>query len=554
MTGIENSFEFDFDQGKLPSLEIINYLERRMKEKVDEYEVVVKQKDETIKKLNQRIAELESFIEELKAEKSKNYQDLLQQNKELILKIEESKDLLVKQKEKHQKEINLLKSIFDKTKADIDSLSKELDEIKKERSKLKEENINLLAEKERLESRLKTLDDQLSNAKQAVENTLGELLAERRKVDELLKKINQLQKDNEDLKKQLDSTKLAWDSERAQWKEMWERERSLWESHRMEFAVWEERLRNEREAWLKILKEEEAKGVENARKLAQVLEESSKWSYKVGELLKLYANKEIVLPHILTSTDTLKKKVDKGVRKVLFFAVFSFMILGSAGYIYYDWSRKLHLSLVASRILDDTLYTSFIKDDEVYLFTDPNKGIIVKDKEFKTIDIINEIEGKVFKPFLLTKEGSFIWVFDLSSLRFLKIDLNEKKLLSSIRSLTYAPQGLVSDGRYLWSFDGIGGVLQRYDVDGEINSVNTYELDGIKRVDSLSWMGEELIVISNSKLHRFVFKNDRFTKISSQKAKNFVYCYVYKDEIYLLKDMLAAKKIEIYKMKNKELL
>lgn len=554
MSDIENSFEFNPIDKELPSFEIINYLEKRMKEKVDEYEGIVRQKDDTIKKLNQRILELESFIEELKTTKSKSEQDILQQNKELIFKVEESKNLLVKQKEKHQKEINLLKNIFDKTRLDIESLSKELDELKKERTKLRNDNMSLISEKERLENKLKMVDEQLSTSKQAVEQTLSELFSERKKIDELSKKLIQAQKDNEELKKQIDSIKLAWDSERAQWKEMWERERSLWESHRMEFAVWEERLRSEREAWLKVLREEESKGIENAKKLAEVLEESSKWSYKVGELLKLYANKEIVLPHVFTSSETIKKKVNRGIRKVIVFALFSIMILGFSSYIYYDYSKKIRLSLVSSLMLDENSYTSFIKNEDFYLFAHPQKGIIIKDNELKTVDVINEIDGIILKPSLITQEGGFVWAFDLSSLRFIKIDLNERKVISSVKALTYAPQGITSDGTSLWSFDGIGGVLQKYDINGQINSVKTYELDGIKTIDCLCWIGDELIVLSNSKIYRFMFRNDRFIKKSSQKTKNFVYCYVYRDELYILKDMISNKRIEIYKIKNRELL
>ncbi|MCX7905520.1 MAG: hypothetical protein N2446_02325 [Elusimicrobiales bacterium] len=552
MNSFENSFDFNIPDKDLPSFELISYLEKRIKEKVDEYEILLKQKDETINKLNQRILELEIFIEDLKKSKVKSEESILSHNKELLLKIEESKNLLVKQKEKHQKEIMLLKNIYDKTKADLDSISKELDDLKREKAELKNKNLELIVEKEKIENKLKIIENQLSQAKEAVEKTLSELLNERKKVDEFSKRVRDLQKENEELHKEIESIKLAWDSERAQWKEMWERERSLWESHRMEFAVWEERLRSEREAWLKILREEEHKGVENAKKLAEVLEESSKWSYKVGELLKLYANKEIVVPHIFSSVETVKKKVNEGVKRIVFITLFSISIFIALFYIYYTYSIKLHLSPFYSRILDDNNYTSFVKKGNLYLFTHPKKGIVVKDEDFKSVDLVDEVDGFKIKPSLISLEGDFVWIFDMSSLRFMKLDLERRKVISSLKSLTYAPQGMISDGTNLWSFDGIGGVLQKYELNGEIRSVKTYELNGIKVVDGMCWLDEYLILLSNSTLYRFKLDGEKFIKKSSQKTKNFVYCYIYKDDIYILKDMISNKKLEIYKIKNRE--
>ncbi len=547
-----NTYSFELPDRDLPSFELIDYLEKKIKEKSIEYEAALKHKDEIIKGLNERIVELERFIEELKTNYSRSEEEILSHNRQLIAKIEESKNILIKQRDKHNKEINLLKSLFDKTRQDIDELSKEISQLKEERRSLKQQNNKLSVEKQNLEVKLSMIENQLSDAKKAVESTLTELFAERKKVDELSKKLNESIKTNEDLKKQIESIRTAWDNEREQWKEMWERERSMWESHRMEFAVWEERLRNEREAWLKILREEEAKGIENATKLAQVLEESSKWSYKVGELLKLYANKEIVLPHVFTSTDTIKKKLGSGVRRVFVFASISFLLLFGSVYISYDYSRKLHLVQTHSSMLDANTYTSFIKRGSFYFLTDPGKGIVVKDEKLKTVDVISNVSGQIIKPTLISSEGDYIWLFDSSSLRFIKFDPDRKSIITSIKSLTYAPQGLFSDGSSLWSFDGIGGVLQRYEINGELKGVKTYELDGVKYVDGFFWSGDNLCVLSGSKLYRFKFENERFVKKSAQKAKNFVYCYLYNDEIYVLKDMISSKKIDIYKIKNRE--
>ncbi|MGC8867776.1 MAG: hypothetical protein ACP5PA_06175 [Elusimicrobiales bacterium] len=176
-------YGFGLPERELPSFEVIDYLEKRMREKSLEYEAALRQKDETIKKLNERIIELERFIEELKAEQSRSQDEILSQNRKLVVEIEESKNILIKQKDKHQKEINLLKGIFERTKRDIDELSKEISQLKEERKLLKQQNSRLAVEKQAIESKLSMIESQLSDAKKAVENTVSELFAERKKVN-----------------------------------------------------------------------------------------------------------------------------------------------------------------------------------------------------------------------------------------------------------------------------------------------------------------------------------------------------------------------------------
>ena len=537
-----------------PTFELIEYLKNKLKTKILEYEDEIRKKDELISDLKLQIESLNKTIENLKKMHSEMEENLINQNKELILKMEESKNIFLKQKEKHQKEISLLKSIFEKTKSDLYNLSKELESIKKEKEELRKKVVELEKEKTTLQDKLKMLENQLVESKKAVEESFSNLLQERNKTAELNKKITSLSKENEELKKQLENTRLAWDNERTQWKEMWEREKSLWESHRMEFAVWEERLRQEREAWLKKMKEEEEKGVENAKALYKVLEDASKWSYKVSELMKLYANKNIVLPTVVTSSETIQKKISSTFKKIVGFALASVFVLSTIFYLAYDYKHRLRFSKISSYTLEDINYTSFVKRGDWYIFSHFTDGLVFKDKELKTITKINNFDGTKLKIVSLSKGGYNIWALDISSLKFLEIDPDTGKILRSFKTATIAPQGIAYDGVYLWSFDAITGLLYRYDINGEVNGISTYGLDGIKSVDNIFWYSNTLFVLSSNKLYRFKYTADKFEKISSQNVKNFVYCSLYNDEMYVLKDEMGVKKFEILKVKNKEML
>ncbi|MEF3280253.1 MAG: hypothetical protein K6357_04735 [Elusimicrobiota bacterium] len=547
MSDSEN-FNFSLNADS-PTAEIINYFKKKLKDKVLEYEAELKHKNETIEKLNDQIRSLEEMIEQLKSRYSQTENEILTQNKELFVKMEESKQILIKQKEKHQKEISLLKDIFERTKMEISQFSAEIDELKKERNRIKEELLLVKSQKSDIEDKMKMLENQLSSSKKAVEETLSELFEERKKVSELSKKITEGEKEKEELKKQLESTKLAWDNERAQWKEMWERERSLWESHRMEFAVWEERLRNEREAWIKKLKEEEEKGVEYAKDLSKVLEDASKWSYKVGELLKLYAKDGVRLPQVFVSQKTLEKKAKSTTKKIFAMFLIGALLLGLIAYTAIDYKSKLHLAKYTSFTLDDSNYTGFVKSGDVFFFSHWSGGVVLKDAEMKNISKISEFDGSKLKISAIAEDGEYLWLLDMSGLRFIKVDPYTGKIVKSFKTLGVAPQGVACDGFYLWSFDASAGLLYRYDINDEIKGVSSYSLEGIKNVNWLGWVDGILYVVSNDKLYRFSYNNDRFKKISVQNAKNFVYCYVYKDKMYVLKDNGNIKEFDIYKIK-----
>lgn len=535
-----------------PTAEIINYFKMKFNSKVKEYEEIIEKKNEVINSLNLQINSLQSLIEELKQRYSQTEMDVLEQNKELFMKMEESKQILLKQKEKHQREINLFKDMFERTKIDLKNLSKELDELKKERNRLKEETIKLSSEKSALEDKLKSIDLSLRNSKEAVEQTVSELLIERKKLEEASKKIFNLEKEKEDLKKQIESLRVAWDNERDQWKEMWERERSLWESHRMEFAVWEERLRTEREQWLSKLKEEEEKGVKGARDLAKVLEDASKWSYKVGELLKLYATDSLKLPQVFVTQKTIEKKVKSTNNKILFIFFSAVFALSTIFYFAYDYKTKLHFSKITTNILDSENYTGFVKSGDVFIFSTWDKGIVIKDKDFKTISRVERFSGNSLKISAITQDGYNLWLLDLGGLRFLRVDPYTGDILKSYKTIGVAPQGISFDGVYLWSFDAASGLLYRYDINGDVKGVGSYQLDGIKTVDWIGWVDGKLYVVSNNVLYRFSYSGDKFKKISTQKLKNSTYCYLYNDELYILKDEGNIKKIDVLKIKNKE--
>lgn len=538
------------DSYSTPSIEIIDYLRKKLQLKINEYEDIIRKKNEHINELNSQIEALKKRISEIEEIHKKTEEELFSQNKELFLKLNKSREILNQQKEKHQKEIKLLKEIFDRTKLELNTLSETVKELRTEKEKLKKENLELLKEKQNFEFKLKQLENQLSESKKAVNETLTQLLDERKITQELNRKIRELENTNKDLKKQLEETKLAWDSERQQWKELWERERSVWETHRQEFAIWEERLRSEREAWLSKLKTEEEKGVDYASKLARVLEDASKWSSKINEIMKFYANKGVVLPHVVTGIETVEKKVKSGFRKVFAvgFALLLFII--SSFWFINDYRSKIHYTVVSSEILDDSNYTGVVKYDDYFVFSHWDKGLIFKDKNLKTVKEISTFEDRKLKISAIDKAGKHFWLLDLSNLRFVETD-DTGKVYRFYKTISVAPQGVSYDGMYIWSFDASTKLLYRYSVNGEIQGVSGHDLDGIKNVDWLDWVGGKLYVLSNGYLYRFDYRNDRFYKISKQKTKNFVYCNVDKENMYVIRNKDNFKLFEIYRTKSR---
>jgi hypothetical protein len=353
-----------------------------------------------------------------------------------------------------------------------------------------------------------------------VEKTLAELLAERKARRDDQAKLKDQDARIKELAGQLETAKANWDAERTQWRELWDRERSVWETHRQEFAVWEERLRSEREAWNLKMREQEAKGVESAASLASVLKESSQWSEKVTQILKLYALKGVELPSVFVSAgqDKAFVRARRNVTRAAAIGLAGLMLLGAAAWQIYAWRAKAHYSLLSSVPIDMPNPAGLaVTKDGVWL-ADWNRGLALRDaKDLSTLRVLPAPAGEPLRPGALSAAAGGLWVLDMAQLRYARQDYADGRVLDSAKTPGPAPQGAAWDGYNLWGFDASSGLLYKYGLDPKAGASATYALEGVKSLVCMQWAGGQLWTLdAKNVLRRYVFRDGAFSRLSSQ--------------------------------------
>jgi len=549
MEDYENSDIFSSSAIKESSLETIKYLQDKLEKSHFEYQNILKERNNAIKELKNQISTLNEQYKNLKEIYDKANEEIMKEQLISKLKVEEAKKLIDEQKKSHKKEIELLSQLLERSKFEIKNLSQKLEAQKKEAFELKNKISEIEKQKMDLSDKMALIENNLNQSKKAVEETLGNLFEERKKTSEYSKKVLEQEKMINSLKSEIDNMRSNWDAERKEWRELWERERSVWETHRQEFAIWEERLRQEREAWLERLKKEEEKGVDYASNISKILEDTSKWSEKVTQVLKLYATKGIQLPHVFVTPEVIKKKTVSSFRKLLAVSFVSALMLSALVYWIYDYNHKLHFALAKEYNLEDSNYTALSVMDKNIFIANWNKGISIRDENNNIVKNI-ALNAKISALYV---SGEYIWALDMSQLRFIKIDIKTSEIINSIKSAGPAPQALAFDGFNLWAFDASTGLLYKYYLNGSINGISTYNLKEIKNMDSMQFIGDNLYVLSNGELFKYNFKNENFDKIFKQKLNvsgfNFNNGYA-----YFLEKGVTSNKWSVYKIKNGNML
>jgi len=553
---LEKNFSFskpsesDNDFIKQSKIETVEYLSNKLNKIQSEYENEIRLKDSLINDLKNQIEALHAHIKEVKEHYDRAKEDLMQEQLLQAVRLQETEKILKDQKNSHQKEIQLLQDLLSRSRDEIKNLTDKIEKLNKERNELREKIKNIEIEKMNLKDKVSALENNLNDSKKAVEETLGQLFEERKLHNDSKKLIKELQNKLDEAKKELENAKLNWDAERKEWRELWDRERSVWETHRQEFAIWEERLRNEREAWLERLRQEEGKSVDNAKIITKILEDTSKWSEKVTQVLKLYATKGVQLPHVFVTPEVITKKTVSGFRKVFAITLLSIISLALLSWWIYDYKNKLHFSLVSQFNLDDSNYTAIASDKDNIILSHWNKGVIFKNKKFENIGIIDNFSGQKLKISAMTLSENFIWLLDISQLRILKIDF-KGNIIKFFPLAGPAPQGLAYDGFNIWTFDSSTGLIYRYNINGEVKGIITYSLNGIKNIDSMQWIGNNLFVLSEGKLIKYIYENDIFKKKSSQTLKNAFAFYFDNDRFFVFENKGSLNQLVEYKVRNK---
>jgi len=518
--------EYTPDASPLPpdvrqsNMETMRFLRENFSKTESDWKALLAGKDAQLRDLGAQLEETKAHLSEIKQHYQEAREKALNEEMATALNLEESRRVLETQKKNHAREITLLRELLERTKTEMVNLQGRIDALRAERDEARRKADLFSVEKADLADKAAGLEAKLADSKEAVEKTLAELLSERKNRRDDAAKLKDLEARVKELTGDLGATKANWDAERAQWREMWDRERSVWETHRQEFAVWEERLRSEREAWTLKMREQEAKGVESAAGLANVLKESSQWSEKVTQILKLYALKGVELPSVFVSAgpDTAFVKARRGVTRALAMGLAGLLLLSVAGWQLYAYRAKAHYKLLASVPLDLPNPSGLAVTKDGIWLADWNKGLALKDiKDYSTLRLLPAPAGAPLRPGALSASDGGLWTLDMAQLRYARQDFKSGAIAESVKTPGPAPQGAAWDGYSLWAFDASSGLLYKYGLDPASGASATYKLEGLKSLVSMQWVDGQLWVLDGKNtLRRYTLKDGFFREASSQ--------------------------------------
>ncbi|MDA8131754.1 MAG: hypothetical protein M0011_09670 [Elusimicrobia bacterium] len=502
------------------NLETMRLLRDNFSKAESDWKALLAAKDAQLRDLNAQLEETRAHLGELKQHYQEAREKMLNEEMATALNLEESRQVLEAQRKAHAREITLLKELLERTKTEMQNLNGRIDSLRAERDSLRDKLSSQSVEKGDLADAKAGLEAKLADSKEAVEKTLAELLAERKNRRDDQAKMKELEARVKELTGDLSAAKTNWDAERTQWREMWDRERSVWETHRQEFAVWEERLRSEREAWTQRMREQEAKGVENAAGLANILKESSQWSEKVTQVLKLYALKGVELPSVFVSPgpDTAFVKARKGVTRALAIGLAGLLLMSVAGWQIYSWRARAHYKLLSSAPLDIQNPSGLAVTSDGIWLADWNKGLALKDaRDLSTLRVLPLPPGSPLRPGALTASPGGLWTLDMAQLRYARQSYKDGSVTESVKTPGAAPQGAAWDGYNLWAFDASSGLLYKYGLDPAAGASATYQLEGVKSLACMQWVDGQLWVLGGDNvLRRYELKDGGFTERSRQ--------------------------------------
>jgi hypothetical protein len=504
-------------------IETVQFLKNNFSKAESDWKRLLDVKESNIRDLSAQLDETRAHLSELKQHYQEAREKAISEELSTVVNLEESGKILETQKRNHAREVALLKEVLERTKVEMTGLAERLEGLRAEREEWRKKITESSMAQSNLKGAAAGQEQKLGAAKEAVEKTLSELLAERRARTDIEKKLKESEKKSAEIEAQLANARANWDAERKEWRELWDRERSVWETHRQEFAVWETRLRSEREAWSAKLKEEEAKGIEYAAGLANTLKESSQWSEKVTQILKLYALKGVQLPSVFVSSAVAVSaaRTKRSLSRIAVLALAALVLMGGLVWWLYDYRNKAHFSLLSRAALDASKAAGLsISKDGLWL-ADWDKGLMLKDpKDLSTLRILNGAGNEPFRPAAVSAFDGGVWVLDLAQLRFIKKDLKDGGILESVKTPGPAPQGAAWDGYNLWSFDAATGLLYRYGLDPAGGVEASFELPALKSLAAMQWAGGMLWTLDGrSVLRRYVLNNGVFSSVSSQKLK-----------------------------------
>ena len=532
------------ESGHLPkdvresNVETMKFLKDNFSRAQIEWQSLLETKERNIADLTSQLNEMKAHLGELKQHYKIAREKLIAEDISAAMKLDETQKILKSQKNHHCKEVALLKEVLERRKIETENLQIKVDKFVGEIGENRKKTITQKEDNMNLKDSVMSLENKIQESKRAVEETLSELFAERKSRGMAEKKASEMEAKVKELQADITSLRSNWDAERKQWRELWERERSVWETHRQEFAVWEQRLRTERQIWTDKIKKEEQKDIDYAAGLSKVLKESTQWSEKVTQILKLYALKGVELPKVFVPIGQKSMLKPAGAfKKVFAVALMGLIALGGLGFWAYDYRSKVHLKLLNQYPLKLENPTAVSISKEGIWISDWQNGISLRDKkDFVLLRKINGSNKGPFRPSAMEVKGDYMWVLDMAQLRFVKKQTKQGLVLQSVKTPGPAPQSVSFDGFNLWSFDAATGLVYRYSLDPGQGIEASFEIKGIKNIVSMQWRGPNLWVLgSDNYLKRYGFEHNAFREISSQKLKSKPVSFsLRKDNIWLI--------------------
>ncbi len=500
-------------------MDTVLFLRHHHKEEEKQWRRMLELKEKNLQELNLRLEEAEAGIKDLKSRYQAEQEKSLYTTLDASSKIEETSSVLRRQKEAHSRDIRVLHEIIERTKLETKQLQTRIDESAKARDELEKKCARISRECETVKESRQELEKRLAGVKDAVEKTLAELFAERKAKAEAESDKQKYSVRIQELESALREAKANWEAERKEWRELWDRERSIWSAHRQEFAVWEERLRSERQAWNERLKGEEMKEMEYASQITKVLKESSEWSQRVAQILRLFASKGIELPKIFVS-EPVAKTGNKSVGRILAGLVLT-GLLSAVGFYMHGYFTAAHFKLSAEAKINLPNPTALLPVAEGLWVSDWERGVMLLDKKdvSRTLRSLRMLMKEPFRAGALVSDGGYLWILDIAQLRIIRQSPHDKEGIMSVKTPGPAPSGMAFDGVNLWTFDSSTKLLYRFALNPASGIESSYALPGVNVPVCMQWVSKTLWVLeSGGALKRLSFENGVFKMISEQKV------------------------------------
>jgi hypothetical protein len=337
------------------------------------------------------------------------------------------------------------------------------------------------------------LNDSLKEAKNALEKTLAELLRERQERqrteaerEKALKKVDETQSHLGELEK-------LWEEERKQWRELWDRERSTWETQRSEFSNWEQRLRQERQAWHAELEAKEKDQLVFTERMTQALRETGELSTRVSAAMRA-------------------QTAARSSRKV-WAAAAAALALAFAAPPVYRYATRHHFAAVSTQSVGAGSPTALAFDGTMAWVASWDGRLLSFDPQNFEVPVRSAAPADLapYHPVSMAFGTDVLWTLDAARARIVRHRAADpSKVLATRPTPGPAPTALAFDGQSLWSYDAVTRSLYQHGSDE--GASKSYALDEGGVVTAMCWVGDKLWVFDakSKQLVEFELKDGLF--------------------------------------------